>query len=679
MEGTSNSSVKKVLIIMLIVGILTPLMVLSFVSYNKAHGVLSERLNKNSKEMAEEIDLNLEEFFEGLESVLNMISNNQNFVDLVKIEEGTVEGKITDKVQIEHIAKEILDDIIESNPKILSVYMGTKYKRMFADSNNPMSDNASYDPTSRIWYKEAVKNPGKIVYTDPYIDASTNKLNFTISKTVVDSSGDIIGVMGIDISLDGFSNKYKSLKLGKAGYVFIISKDRTVVVCNDDKFIGKDLKNVKSFERFEKELFSKGEGHINTKNNHVYFLTNKRTGWKVGVNFDKSEISDEVNSMKFMSIFTLIIAIIVAVVLAVIITGMITKPLKELEEGINIAAKGDFRNEININSKNEFGNIGDSFNEMINSVKYLLNEIKKSSNSVYKSSGNLKEISDTTKFTINQIAKAIEEIATANNEQAKDTEIGIQKANDLAKSIELISSAMDKIRFKFDEAITFNKEGINIVYDLTDKTKETLQNSEQLNLAIKEMEESSAEIENIIETINNIASQTNLLALNASIEAARAGEAGKGFAVVADEIRKLSEDTTNASYKISELIKKIQEKSSISVESIKNTNTTLLSQEESVIKTKDIFNKISTSILDVSKDMENIKKLNEDMLQNKEEIVTTITNISASAQETSASTEEVAASTQQTLATIESMAESSDELKNLADTLMNEVNRFKTE
>lgn len=668
-----KKSIKAVLFPIIIAAILIPLIASSFFSYTKSDKVIKERLINSSDEITQEIGGNLDEFFIGIENTLDVISNNQNYIDLVKVEDGIIEGNLKNKEDIEYVTKEILDDVTNSNDKFLSTYIGTKNKRMFADSGNSMSDNPSYDPTSRAWYKEAVKSNGQIVYTDPYIDANTKKLNFTMCKALKDSNGKIMGVIGIDVDLEGFAKKYGDAKLGKTGYVFIVSKDEKFIVNNDKTTIGKKLSDG------DKNLLLSKIGSTLAKDHFIYSMKNERTGWTIGINFSKDEIKAEINTIKNTSILILIISIIVAMILANIISNMITKPLKKLEDAIMIASEGDFRQDINISTNDEFGHIGMCFNEMIINIKKLLNEIKVSSEMVYKTSNNIEEMSYITENSTNQVACAIEEIANSNNQQAKDTEQGSQKANNLSNSITSISSEISDINVRFEETVGLNESGIEIVKDLTDKTRQTIDNSKELDLAIKDMEESSKEISNIIEAINAIASQTNLLALNASIEAARAGEAGKGFAVVADEIRKLSEGTTVASYKIGELIKKIQEKSNISVKSIENVSHTLEQQRESVVETRAIFNKISNDISNISFDISNVKNLNDDMINNKEDIVVSINNISELAQETSASTEEVSASTQQTLSVVENMVKSSEELKVLSDKLKDEIGKFKTE
>jgi twitching motility protein PilJ len=88
---------------------------------------------------------------------------------------------------------------------------------------------------------------------------------------------------------------------------------------------------------------------------------------------------------------------------------------------------------------------------------------------------------------------------------------------------------------------------------------------------IKRLGESSQEIGDIVELIDDIAEQTNILALNAAIQAAMAGEAGRGFAVVADEVQRLAERSSSATKQIEALVKTIQT----------DTNEAVISMEQS--------------------------------------------------------------------------------------------------
>src|SRR5690606_27936994 len=141
--------------------------------------------------------------------------------------------------------------------------------------------------------------------------------------------------------------------------------------------------------------------------------------------------------------------------------------------------------------------------------------------------------------------------------QAKQAAAASESAVRMANSVEEVSGNAERcadvarhaveIAPKGGEAVRRTLAGMNTI-------RETIQATSK---RIKRLGESSQEIGNIVELIEEIAEQTNILALNASIEASRAGEASRGFAVVADEVQKLAERSTNATKKIEVLVSTI--------------------------------------------------------------------------------------------------------------------------
>ncbi len=164
-------------------------------------------------------------------------------------------------------------------------------------------------------------------------------------------------------------------------------------------------------------------------------------------------------------------------------------------------------------------------------------------------------------------------LAKASSAQSKQIASATESASGMANSVAEVSGNAERasdvarhsveIAHKGGDAVRRTIDGMNTI-------RETIQETSK---RIKRLGESSQEIGNIIELINDIAEQTNILALNASIQASMAGEAGRGFAVVADEVQRLAERAANATKQIEVLVRTIQTDTNEAVVSMERSTT----------------------------------------------------------------------------------------------------------
>ena len=162
-------------------------------------------------------------------------------------------------------------------------------------------------------------------------------------------------------------------------------------------------------------------------------------------------------------------------------------------------------------------------------------------------------------------------LAEASDQQAAQITTASSAVNQMAASIEEVSSNANDLANEASTSVEIASKGSMVVQDAISGMDTIREQIQETSKRIKRLGESSQEIGDIVEIINDISEQTNILALNAAIQAAMAGDAGRGFAVVADEVQRLAERSGNATKQIEALVKTIQA----------DTNEAVISMERS--------------------------------------------------------------------------------------------------
>lgn len=366
----------------------------------------------------------------------------------------------------------------------------------------------------------------------------------------------------------------------------------------------------------------------------------------------------------------------------IIIFGLLLrklKPLDALTQSAQHIANGDLTKTIPaVTAKDEVGVLTTVFSKMAANLQRILTAVNESSERVAASSDELLVNAEQSATSSQQVGETIRQIAVHSHVQQTQMNETIAALQEVTTGIQHVASAAEDVTNVSTHAQQNAENGKAYIAKAVEQMDDIDEAVQQSLHTVEQLTHESAQIEQFVTAITQIADQTNLLALNAAIEAARAGEAGKGFAVVADEVRKLAEQSNSSAEQIVSLIGSLQNGIHAMTNNMQHVSTKVHAGVVGVTETGKSFEEILHTTSEVSNQIMSVSAVAEQMSASAQQMFATFETLQHAAATTTANTVQSASVVKQQTSMMHDITNSAQQLALLAEELNNEVNKFKT-
>ncbi len=604
---------------------------------------------------SEAVSLQLEKYFAPFERMVEQQAVNTEIKSIINT---TGKGQsIKNNIKYGTVLNNMMDMRKLDEVNIMAAWIADIDANALTQSDNYTS-GADFDITSRPWF-ECTKT-GKTYITEPYVDISTGKQILSVATPVKNVMGSVVGVSGMDVSLESVMTLIETYKIGAKGYVMLVAKSGTFIYHPTAELVGTKIQDL-NISRNVLNAIENGSAEqlkytVDGETKYGYTSPIGTTGFVAISCIPSSQYYSSVVTAEFALAAVFILGFLFIIFNVRRTAVKIVKPLGELNETAMQLAEGNLDVTLNVNSDDEVGDLGRSIDKTVSRLKEYIDYIDEISEVLttmangklavqlkyayvgefQKVKEALLHISDSMNEVMTNIAETANQVSVGSDDLAKAAQGLAEGSESQAAAIEELLATATAVADQVEENRNDSEKSAEHTREVTVMMEASKQQMDLMREAMDKIQESSNKVVGIIKTIEDIAEQTNLLSLNASIEAARAGEAGRGFAVVAGEIGNLANESARAVNTTRDLI-------GVSLSEIQKGNAlakeVVDSLSQAVNKVEEVNEMIQKTAESAEVQMQSVNQIRDGV----EEMSQSIQDNSAMAEETSATSEELAA------------------------------------
>lgn len=614
---------------------------LGYTSYSVAKQTIENNaLSANQQtvvQTAEKLDVTLLRF----EDNMGQLFYNKDIQNAVRLGSAAVEESAERAAQSAVISGE-LDHWLASVNNVEAVYLIPLNEELPVATSGTVDSDFLKGIRAASWYKQLQEKPQGLWLTEALKQGEADGV-FHFAKSAEGEAGESGYIAVCDIKTTELDSQLSKVDLGVGSYIQLLTK-------SDELIASSQHQEADTYLRLGGTLFnglSETSGSLPTqdeKGNSILAVygTLQNSGWRVlGVVPSANLIKDAERILE-----TTYIAIAAAAVIAVLIglwmVRMVSRPLSRLRDLMFRGAEGDLRVRTDVVSRDEIGQLSNSFNMMMERITELVVHTNETAREVLETADALGNASRKTASAAMDIAAATQEIAGGAGSLALEADRGNEMTAQISGRMEAVIADAHEMGGTAHSVEQSSGEGVIKLQELLGRTHETGDMTRKLVIKVNELKETASSVVQVLEVMQSITQQTNILSLNATIEAARAGEAGKGFTVVADEIRQLAEQSKRSIAVVAEITDRIMNDMHETVDALSEVAPLFGEQMTYVQTTSDIFVSVQGQMHQFITRLDSVSSSIDGLNQSQRVLSETISNVSSFAEESSAASEEVA-------------------------------------